>query len=64
MLFSSSKLLVICLSNWKLDPCLHAFLAWLSPNSPRSPSPHRAYPRDGSPNGRNDNKHTPNGRYY
>ncbi|KAG6774158.1 hypothetical protein POTOM_021508 [Populus tomentosa] len=32
-----------------------------SPNSPRSPSPHRAHPRDGSPNGRNDNKRSPNG---
>ncbi|XP_011004808.1 PREDICTED: serine/arginine-rich splicing factor SC35-like isoform X1 [Populus euphratica] len=32
-----------------------------SPNSPRSPSPHRAHPRDRSPNGRNDNKCSPNG---
>ncbi|KAJ6412788.1 SERINE/ARGININE RICH SPLICING FACTOR [Salix viminalis] len=30
-----------------------------SPNSPRSPSPHRAHPRDGSPNGRIDKKHSP-----
>ncbi|KAL9357386.1 hypothetical protein Peur_050639 [Populus x canadensis] len=32
-----------------------------SPNSPRSPSPHRAHARDGSRNGRNDNKCSPNG---
>lgn len=58
ILFPSSKLLVSCLSDWKLDRCWHAFPAWHSPNSPRSP-PRKARLRDESPNGHNDNKHSP-----